>query len=1426
MTPITAKQFADKFYELANQPGNAMFHQAADELAGQHPGGVTDQQLWNELSKHPVYGRPLTSEFQLVPDGTPSATGAPPAPSAIPHPAELAHRWTTEMPLRPVWAMGDESSTLRSYFEKKHAEEAKQGPVSRYRQLVNPIAEEAAGVVDFMGSPIGAASMIAGPVTDAGAAALSRRGMSRTAAVVKNAPRAVNTGFGILQGGKALETGAEFLQDPSFDKAGRFIGQAGTAAPMLADTVRLKGEEPTPLEGRLREVKKAAAPRTAPPPVEASTPLPKAIAEVTQISPAAQKALKLLEQDLVLNPKAKATPTAISRDLGIDKIKAARAYSELRLAGKVGPDGSIIASAPPTGTPPAAQIATNEAKMAELAKQLLQANQAQQSPPAAPAAGPQLPPPLTKEQLLSMTAAPALKPVAQPAEVPTIDLSSSAGPKGVPTLKPGAAAEPPVQMTSKPTAESPASAAKPVEPAAVDTPIPAGAQAVTPDVTPAEPPLSAAPPPVETPAAAPAPVEPPVAEPAPAAAAPKADATARSTDEEAALARIKQLFGSQRGSFSWKPVSPESHPYLFDESVTGDLYTVGKMYLREFGRDIGAWSQAMVKQFGEGMKSYLEPIWDNITRDSQTPTVGPDAKPPASGPAEPALPPAPPPAIQLTEGGEKIPVTPDLLSRLQVPGNAPKPEPPFMGPTLGQPPALVGQAGVRSELPPRAPVQPSEPPPASAPRPPAPPESDEPVRMPLEGNPNGETFAEFQERAQKNLEASWLPWIRARAAEGMPLEKIQKIAEAAMKPVMRGGPRPQPPEGAEPVATPEKIRQAEQRAAALAPQDRSLAPDETARRIGEAQTAREDAEMQRARDQRTQGQILSGRKRTATPPGKLQAIQAGESVLPRAVDGLEKAMGGLPEDTDRWTVPQFQSVDKAQGDLKDAITQEMKNLGFQFRKNIESPRSPGTLDELTSKDLSLKADRGKSSSPKGPIVRELPSGYLANEVAVKPVIDGSIEIQFDRDTGEFEATKYYAHSGDYESVSGGPRELADYMAKVAQRELPIPASQYAGGGRRIGVTESVPIAAPPGKGPTEISPYVKGLIALKNATRGAGSEAELQNVVIEGAKRATAKPPEPRKNRKGELVTPPAKPPEQVAESVKAMAPSFGGVTRPPNELSRPIAKAVMSQREKFPPSAAPPRPQGTDFAQPLTPTVPQKTPFRVDGVGDYTPVKADLDAEIPVMHYVFTPANGGAIKSHAMDLGKWEQLQAKGHVIEQPSQISAGRTSRPPEPMPADLPIIDTGSKAPKTRVKPESDEFVVTAVGAPGKRVGAWSVGQKGGGEELWGTNVHIRKEKGSKFFNVLVDHEVMAKTSTFTQAQVEALRLAEQQATAERTGTVVKRPVGRPAKTGPPPVRLTGAPPKAEDIPTIDLSVPAQPEATIPKLKHNGSEISPGQ
>ena len=115
--------------------------------------------------------------------------------------------------------------------------------------------------------------------------------------------------------------------------------------------------------------------------------------------------------------------------------------------------------------------------------------------------------------------------------------------------------------------------------------------------------------------------------------------------------------------------------------------------------------------------------------------------------------------------------------------------------------------------------------------------------------------------------------------------------------------------------------------------------------------------------------------------------------------------------------------------------------------------------------------------------------------------------------------------------------------------------------------------------------------------------------------------------------------------------------------------------------------------------------------------------------------------------------------------------------PLPADIPIVDTGTKAVQRRVKvPEESQFAVADKGA-----GNWLVTPKDGGE----TNVFIQKEEGSRFFNVYIGNRLMRKTSTLTAAKLEAVNLAEQQAEA---GEGIKRQRGRPSNTPLPKVVVT--------------------------------------
>jgi hypothetical protein len=120
---------------------------------------------------------------------------------------------------------------------------------------------------------------------------------------------------------------------------------------------------------------------------------------------------------------------------------------------------------------------------------------------------------------------------------------------------------------------------------------------------------------------------------------------------------------------------------------------------------------------------------------------------------------------------------------------------------------------------------------------------------------------------------------------------------------------------------------------------------------------------------------------------------------------------------------------------------------------------------------------------------------------------------------------------------------------------------------------------------------------------------------------------------------------------------------------------------------------------------------------------------------------------------------------------------AKSPAPLPANLPIVDTGAKPVQRRTKvPEESQFTVADKGE-----GAWIVTPKDGGE----TNIFIRKAQGSRFLQVYIGNKLMRKTSTLTAAKLEAVKLAEQQLAA---GEAIKRPRGRPATVQPPPVVVT--------------------------------------
>jgi hypothetical protein len=78
--PVTVKQFADDFYKKRDDPSPQFegYRRAEAELAARHPEGMTDQQLWDELTApSSKYSKAMLSEFRLVPSAKAPAAAEP-----------------------------------------------------------------------------------------------------------------------------------------------------------------------------------------------------------------------------------------------------------------------------------------------------------------------------------------------------------------------------------------------------------------------------------------------------------------------------------------------------------------------------------------------------------------------------------------------------------------------------------------------------------------------------------------------------------------------------------------------------------------------------------------------------------------------------------------------------------------------------------------------------------------------------------------------------------------------------------------------------------------------------------------------------------------------------------------------------------------------------------------------------------------------------------------------------------------------------------------------------------------------------------------------------------------------------------------------------------------------------------------------------
>jgi hypothetical protein len=189
-----------------------------------------------------------------------------------------------------------------------------------------------------------------------------------------------------------------------------------------------------------------------------------------------------------------------------------------------------------------------------------------------------------------------------------------------------------------------------------------------------------------------------------------------------------------------------------------------------------------------------------------------------------------------------------------------------------------------------------------------------------------------------------------------------------------------------------------------------------------------------------------------------------------------------------------------------AAPQTLESAGFKERQEVFAGTAP---------NLRL--------NPK--ILRRLPSGDQASEVWVKPVADGSIEVQRQGSSGEFTATKHYSDGKSSLPLHGiGDGDLAHYMAGMQHLEMLPRDTQMANRGR-TGAGAVVHVTpAPPAP------------------LKGAPTAAEVQAIVANAAKAREA------------FAQPPA-----AATAARA---AFGEPVRPADKASTPAATPKPSNFE------------------------------------------------------------------------------------------------------------------------------------------------------------------------------------------------------------------------------------------------------------------------
>jgi hypothetical protein len=190
------------------------------------------------------------------------------------------------------------------------------------------------------------------------------------------------------------------------------------------------------------------------------------------------------------------------------------------------------------------------------------------------------------------------------------------------------------------------------------------------------------------------------------------------------------------------------------------------------------------------------------------------------------------------------------------------------------------------------------------------------------------------------------------------------------------------------------------------------------------------------------------------------------------------------------------------------VARALAKVGFTQRGNADAGGTyPG--EEFASRPHG-RSFRTSPTSPRveAPIYRELPSGNAADSVWTMPVAEGTIEIQMDTATHEFEATKYYNDGTISAPIHKiGANAMVDYLNGVQAREIPRTMAQSAG--RSYGGGEPVisqRITAPPPTPDTPVNQTAADIAQIEHLTRTAATPAEAMDVITNAIRRAATPP--------------------------------------------------------------------------------------------------------------------------------------------------------------------------------------------------------------------------------------------------------------------------------------------------------------------------------